>query len=639
MKAGNSYRWVLSTLAVLMLGLTAVSPADAGISGREADPVVLTGAQTPALVGISPDEVVAFRWFGSWKQIPVQVDERKIADYRVIRQDMGHAEFRAEVYTDPGTWTGADGVPQMTVGSPSTPVAGTTGDANLDQDDEIALMSKDAGISAAGKPNPAGVDGSSRTPVRIKDPLATGGVGYVYLFEKTADLDPSAGTEYVSYDWTFDPALVPGYLAEPGIPGPGYDFGSFAEDELSSGPPKNPEASVISTDFYEQTFPGRWMVDGLRIKAGSATGVDILDGDKTTVGPAGCGRNELTFSRGGGGFIAAVNGPVRAIRSYIGANSGTYTQRDQIYYQGQVRTITYMRVHPHIDGVISAMDYSEEAKGMTYRDSLNPAGVKIDGVPDNAFSFGRMSWEQVSGPQGSIAVIPRVDTDIEPVTVSSYYQDDEDPGNSSMLCSGDDHAYGASGPMIIGLGPFNTDPTIKTIDGQPIATSHLTSDRTTYIDPPSAPKELAIRHSQQVDSPLVISTGAGTEPTGPVEEPDPGPHGQPGRTNWVGLKVSVKPARVKAGIGERKVFRVRVRNVGDLPGKRIRVCPRASDRLVRTGDCQRLKKLRPGKAADFRFSATLRRGAAGKPKVRVRFRAKASKSKPRGSTGLLIPKS
>ena len=75
-----------------------------------------------------------------------------------------------------------------------------------------------------------------------------------------------------------------------------------------------------------------------------------------------------------------------------------------------------------------------------------------------------------------------------------------------------------------------------------------------------------------------------------------------------------------------------------LPGKRVRVCPRASDRLVRTGDCQTLKKLRPGNAADFRFKATLRKAAAGKPKVRVRFRAKASKSKPRGSTGLLIPK-
>ena len=69
-------------------------------------------------------------------------------------------------------------------------------------------------------------------------------------------------------------------------------------------------------------------------QAGGATGVDILDGDKAQVS-YGCGRSEVTFSRRGGGFIANIDGPVRAIRSYIGANSGTYTQRDHVYYQQQ----------------------------------------------------------------------------------------------------------------------------------------------------------------------------------------------------------------------------------------------------------------------------------------------------------------
>ncbi len=615
----------------MLVTFTGVAAASGAVAGREADPVVLTGAQTPALIGIAPDEVVAFSWNGAWKQIPVQVDERKIADYRVIRNTTEFASFKGEVYADPGTWTGADGVPQMTVGSLAVPVEGTTGDANLDQDDEIALMSKDSGLSARGKPDPAGVDGTTRTPVRIKDPLANAAESFVYLFEKTSGLDPAAGTDYVSYDLEYTPALVPDYFE-------GYDFDPLPGGDAngtpgSPGPVNNPEASVVETGLYSQTFPGKWMVDGLRPTTPGATGVDILDGDKSTVGTTNCERNELTFSRGGGGVIAAIDGPVRAIRSYIGANSGTYTQRDQIYYEGLADTETHLRVHPGISDVITAMDYSEDAFGMTYRNSLNPAGVKVDGVPDPGVKLGELSWEQMSGEQGSITLVSRVQTDIESAVLTSYYQDDFTPTENAITCSGDGHAIGASGPRINGTGSANTDPVLA----PPV--KYLTATRQTYVDPIGATKEVAIHHSQQVDSPLVISTGAGTEPTGTIGEPGPGEPGKPGRTNWAGLKVNVKPARVKAAVGARKLFRVKVRNVGDLPGRNVRVCPRASDRLVRTGGCRKVRKLRPGKARSFRFRATLRRAAEDRRQVRVRFRAKARNSRARVSTGLMIPRS
>lgn len=628
---GGGYRWVLSALAVATLGFICAPGANAavGVPDREADPVVLTGSETPGLIGIAPGQVVAFRWNGAWKQVPVQVDERKIASYRVIRQASGQAEFMGEVYADPDTYAGADGVAQMSLGSPSVPIAGTAGDPYLDQDDEIAMMSKDAGSSAAGKANPAGVAGSTRTPVRIKDPLDPQALRYLYLFRKTADLDPAAGADYVSYDWKFSPALVPGYFKGSDGAGPGYIFGSLVDDV--NGPPINPEASSVTTDLYKQTFPGRWMVDGLSIKAGSATGVDILDGDKSTVGPSGCFRNELTFSRGGGGFIAAIDGPVRAIRSYIGANSGTYAQRDQIYYEGRVDTRTFFRVHSGIDHLITAMDYSDAAKGMTYRNSLNQAGTTIDGLPETpAPALGQLSWEQVAGAQGSATLISRVATDISPITLSSFYQDNANPTSSSMLCSGDTHAYGASGPMVIGTNAYNTDPTIA----GPL--KHLTANRFTYVDPPGATKADAMLRSQQVDSPLVLATGAASDPTGQTPDPDPDPPSKPGRTNWVGLKVSVKPSTVRARIGNTKIFRVKVRNVGDLTGKRLRICPKARARLVRTGDCKTMKKLRAGKTATFRFRATLRRAAADKNKVKVRFRAKAGNSHARGSAGLML---
>jgi hypothetical protein len=627
------FGWSLLVAAtVLMLSGSPGAGAAVGVPDRGADPVVLTGSSTPALIGIPPGEVVAFRWDGAWKQVPVQVDERKIADYRVIRQlPMSSKGFKAEVYADPDTYAGADGVAQMSTTSPSVPVPGTEGDPNLDQDDEIALMSKDAGTSAAGKPDPAGVDGITRTPVRIKDPLAPQTLSYLYLFRKSSDLDPAAGTDYVSYDWKFEPALVPGYFKGSGSAGPGYNFGSLGDNV--NGPPVNPEASSVETALYEQTFPGRWMVDGLSIKAGSSTGVDILDGDKSTVGPAGCGRNELTFSRGGGGFIAAIDGPIRAIRSYIGANSGTYTQRDQTYYEGRVDTRTFLRVHPGIDNLMIAADYSEAAKGMTYRNSLNPAGVTVDGAPD-APAPGQLAWEQVDGKQGSATFIARVSSDITPLHLTSFYQDDVDPEGSSMLCSGDDHAFGASGPKVIGTGAYNTDPTISIWDERPIALSTLTADRHTYIDAPGTTKETAILRSQQVDSPLVLATGAASDPTTEVPDPDPDPGETPGRTSWVGLSVSVKPkhARVRAGVT--RTFKVTVRNIGDLTGKELKVCPIVKGKLVRTSDCQKLKKLKSGKAGRFKFRATPRRAAKGK-KLELKFRAKASKSKARSAVVML----
>ncbi|WP_154669467.1 hypothetical protein [Ruminiclostridium cellobioparum] len=45
---------------------------------RPNDPIVIKGQDISALNGINPDELVAFKYDGGWKQIPVQVDERAV---------------------------------------------------------------------------------------------------------------------------------------------------------------------------------------------------------------------------------------------------------------------------------------------------------------------------------------------------------------------------------------------------------------------------------------------------------------------------------------------------------------------------------------------------------------------------------
>ncbi|MBA3261372.1 MAG: hypothetical protein H0T69_02620, partial [Thermoleophilaceae bacterium] len=99
-------------LAVAALGVTGCT------LNRPEDPVVLSGAQVPALAGVGAGDVVAFRWVNGWDQVPVQVDERKSVDLGTV-YNAAPMGFATTVYADPGTFTGADS------------------NANVDADDEV----------------------------------------------------------------------------------------------------------------------------------------------------------------------------------------------------------------------------------------------------------------------------------------------------------------------------------------------------------------------------------------------------------------------------------------------------------------------------------------------------------------------
>ncbi len=120
---------------------------------------------------------------------------------------------------------------------------------------------------------------------------------HVHTTASDGTLTPDAGKDYVSYELK----LLAG---------------------RTSGPGPNPEDSLVTTARYHNHFSERWGQDGTEITAAGATGVDILDRDKFQFRPGVCNRTTDTFSAGGGAFIANIDGPVRAIRSVIGANSG-----------------------------------------------------------------------------------------------------------------------------------------------------------------------------------------------------------------------------------------------------------------------------------------------------------------------------
>ena len=90
--------------------------------------------------------------------------------------------------------------------------------------------------------------------------------------------------------------------------------------------------------------------------------------------------------------------------------------------------------------------------------------------------------------------------------------------NSSMLCSGDDHSYGAAGTLLT-TPTNNTDPTLG-------PANRFESVRYSWFDGPEADADMAALRSLQVDSPLAVETGVvGRSPAG---TPSRRPHFQSG---------------------------------------------------------------------------------------------------------------
>ncbi len=439
------YRSVLLGLLIAGMVLTPASGAAASVisipghsgAARFEDPVVLTGAQAPALLTAIPSRVVAFAWTGRrWRQFPVQVDERAVVDLGQVYHGT-RTGIPVSVYTDPNTFTGPDPDPR------------------LDANDEIAFMDRDTGRRAAHAGRPAGVLSAPATTVRVHDPIG-GGTRYAYLFlARSSKLSPGAGRDYVNYKF----ALAAGdYRTK-------YRF--------STGP--NPETSTVTTPYWSAAFGDRWTFDDLRVTAGRATGADVLDRLTAQFAPTTCTRSEQTFRTGEGAFIANIDGPVRAIRSYIGANSGPFTERDQIMYDRRQDIRTFLRVHP-IPGVMDLMDWSRAALGMQYRNSLQHNPVTVDGVPD-AVVPGAADWEQITGKQGTVTSIQRYDA-MPAGTLTTTFRLDQfaPPPSTLLLCTGDGDAIGESGARVTSAIP-NTDPAIG-------PAADFRTVRTLYMDPP-----------------------------------------------------------------------------------------------------------------------------------------------------------
>lgn len=419
---------------VLLTALSLVAAACytyAPFQPRRDQAVVITGSDVPIAIGFATDRPVGFRWNdqdSAWVQIPVQLDERVLVDFGQQPSSNNAAGTVGTVYGN-----GSSGVTELQYADPNTWVGADT-TAGIDADDELAFMAADAGPQApAGAGVPAGVLGTGRELV-LTDPV-DGSVGYVYLFISNSGHDQSAGADYVDYTFTLD-------------------AGSYLADyKRADGP--NPESSRVVAESYEMAMSDRWIIDELLLTQG--TGVDVLDGFKSQFAPSVCGRSNATFANAEGAFAANIDGPVRAIRSYIGANSGPLTQRTDVFYRQRHESTTNLRVHP-IPAIMDFVDLSSAASGMEYGNSEMATTLTVDGSPDT-LTGGFPEYEWYTGAQGSILTDAQFELSgvPDPVTQGIYYFEDSAPGPADWSqCWGDNDMYGASGFIVADVP--ETDP-------------------------------------------------------------------------------------------------------------------------------------------------------------------------------------
>ncbi|MEL6717945.1 MAG: hypothetical protein AAFP82_04460, partial [Bacteroidota bacterium] len=409
---------------------------------RGCDPVIMLGQDVPCLIGEDPAKIVAFKVNAAldWEQVPIQIDERLVLD---IAAPYGNAtclsgqgvessiEWDILFYADTTTFVGADTLP------------------TFDMDDELVFMAKDLGSKSEKTFFPAGILNEQACELTIYDPLDNRELGYLYLFVQDGSLQQDAGIRYVDYDFMFFPEgdMVAGTSVK-------EDYIPCYNQVLY-----NTENTFATTDHYEVGFTSRWKEETLKIKAGNATEVDILDLHQGTLSTSNCIRNTTTFTENKGIVVNAINRPIRAIRSVMGTNSGPHNQTTYFFTQCRVEYVTDLRVHSNgtgISDIHDIFDFNAEMVGATYSNSINSIPMAIDGKQDGLNTEDFPSWAFYKGDVGAIAMAYRLETnmtvgedrqdvanDLVEISTSSYYDDGGDP--AIFTCTGDAEAYGSSG--------------------------------------------------------------------------------------------------------------------------------------------------------------------------------------------------
>jgi len=487
----NLFCWVY-------LGLTTTGAND---PFRLYDPVVLNGNDLYELIGADPPSIVGFRYDGNeeWTQIPIQIDEMHMQDWEIIKPGDCRIIGRQKqelVYSDPNTYSGPD---EQTA---------------FDFDDELVVMAKDLGSMRPAKSvaKPKYVLQDTMVEVAIADPLTDGTIyGFVYLF--VSEKVETTGTYVLKQDADLLRINYDFYLTTKNDEGSNDYFDAYKftcddakdiheyKDEIM-----NPEDSWFVSNTYQRHFAENWYSDEMRITLNKTDGESFWGLEDFQFDLGSCDRSIRTFMKSPTGFVSNILGPLRAIRSWIGANSGAITQRQTIMYEDREDSTTFHRVHP-TPGIFLYSNFRAGSK-LKYYNCKNTNGFVIDGKMDDQekeFDNGYCSWDMVTGTSGTYLRVwdpyfklSGLDIPVEELVESWYYDDDTPTGtgdqgaplfqNGWSMCSGlvndQNMAWGTAGFKSKDVLPGipNTDP-LRLGDPElpPEACSTLISDSLSYL--------------------------------------------------------------------------------------------------------------------------------------------------------------
>lgn len=446
--------------------------------------------------GVNPDQIAAYRFDGaSWTEIPVQVDQMYLnflanghssfSIYSGTDQELTYAwnptahsvgeeswkkvfggitGITNPAYSDPNkcvaryeqpgpngpielaqaTANGVVSPPQSpgvaaddyTQAMPD-PVNTAAGSAQLNDDDQIAMMAGDAGVQApSGTPQPAGTVANNGQQVTVLDPTASSDgsaqASYIYLFLQPGGSSFNATNGYVQMpravnadEWIDRYSFSPSSTEKLGVSNTSYganlsgDVCATASDNdanpkiiTPSGQPRPSsdrqprDAMSLTTPTYTVGATGRWMVRQLGVTAPGTAGIygpnlisrwkgrAFQSSPDSSVSVVGF-EDEQTNWELNSSLLGWKAGPVRAIREVWGADSGTNVTKTEIYYRDSYTYQYHVRVHPiPTDGLYTSWDFNY-GQVSTYYNKLHQAGVPIDGT--NSHSVGEVDSLPVTG--------------------------------------------------------------------------------------------------------------------------------------------------------------------------------------------------------------------------------------------------
>ena len=376
--------WLVVSMLVLIVAITQAQESLQRTLTRTEDPVVVKAQAIAPMQGQAVTALAVLRWAeGKFEPIPAQVDERTEAGEFCFDHGPKAAKF--------------------------------VGNGSFDGDDELVFMAADAGDQAPAKAAiPAGAEKAAE--LLIRDPVS-GGQAWAYLMAFAGE-PPRSPKDYVSHETKEGRNWV---LAE------NYQFAELIGEAYFDRLMLRGQDGRMSGNLADQ-IKGRTNIKMM----GGLVSARIMD--RTT-------KSDLTAWKDGPvRVLHRMEGYVKGGPLKIGGSGGA----NNVFYRNFFYTPITIELPFKPSTLFSdfsmyyVIDWNPATEGFRYFDSMNPAGMILDGRMDpeeknQDYKSPRTYWA-VTGPQGNMLVrMTAPEKWAKIVTLQLYYVDDDkvkdDPDN------------------------------------------------------------------------------------------------------------------------------------------------------------------------------------------------------------------